>query len=90
MNLIFTLVSGFEALCEVYEALNLIEERCYLLILGGEARPVQLVERHHHGHHVLTVHDGDGEDTLGLVLRQLVHKFAVVSALCREREREFD
>jgi len=59
----------------------------YLLVLGAEARPVQLVDGHHHGHHVFTVHDGHRQHALRLELRQLVHKVAEVSAL-RERERE--
>lgn len=62
--------------------------RRYLLVLGGEAGRVQLVERHHHSHHVFTVHDGDGEDAFGLVLCQLVHEVAEVRALRRRREME--
>lgn len=55
--------------------------RRYLFVFGSEARPVQLVDGHHDSHHVLTVHDRDGEDVLGLILCQLIHKVAVIRAL---------
>lgn len=54
---------------------------CYLLVLASEAGSVQLVDGHHYSHHIFTVHDGDGEDALGLILCQLVHKVAEVRAL---------
>lgn len=56
-------------------------DRCYLFILRSEARPVQLIDGHHDGHHVFTVHDRDGEDVLGLVLGEFIHKAAVMRAL---------
>lgn len=62
--------------------------RCYLFILCGEVRPVQLVDGHHDRHHVLTVHDGDGEDVLGLIVCQLVHKVAEMRAL-RMRKQDY-
>ena len=54
---------------------------CYLFIIGGEAGSVQLIERHHDSHHVFAVHDGDGEDALGLVLGQLIDEVTEVRAL---------
>lgn len=54
---------------------------CYLLILGREAWLVQLVDGHHDGHHIFTIHDRDGEDVLGLILSQFVHKVAEMRAL---------
>lgn len=42
--------------------------RGYLFVLRSEAWPVQLVDGHHDGHHIFTVHDGDGEDVVGLGL----------------------
>lgn len=54
---------------------------CHLFILLGEARPVDLVDRHHHSHHVFPVHDGDGQDVFGGVLGQLIHKVAKMRAL---------
>lgn len=53
----------------------------HLFVLGGEVRPVQLVDGHHDGHHVFAVHDGDGEGVLGLILGQLVHKLTVKGRL---------
>lgn len=57
----------------------------YLFVLGSEARPVQLVDGHQDGHHVLTVHDGDGQHALSLILRQLVHEAAEMRTLKRRR-----
>lgn len=63
--------------------------RCYLFILRSEVRPVQLVDGHHDGHHVFTVHDGDGDDVLGLILSQLIHKVTEMRALWEEKKREY-
>lgn len=59
----------------------------YLLVLGGETRPVQLVDGHHDGHHVLAVQDGDGQNALCLVLSEFVHKVAEMRALRSGRRR---
>lgn len=56
----------------------------YLLVLGAEALPVQLVDGHHDGHHVFAVHDGDGQDVLCLILRQLINKAAEMRTLRRQ------
>lgn len=58
----------------------------YLFVLRGEARPVQLVDGHHDGHRVLTVHDGHGQDALCLILCQLVNKAAEMRTLKRRHE----
>ena len=63
--------------------------RCYLFILCSEVRPVQLVDGHHDGNHVFTVHDGDGDDVLGLILSQLIHKVTEMRALWEEKKREY-
>lgn len=62
----------------------------HLFVLGGEVRPVQLVDGHHDGHHVFAVHDGDGEGVLGLILGQLVHKLTVKGRLWREWRAEIN
>lgn len=50
-------------------------------------RPVQLVDGHHDGHHVLAVQDGDGHNALCLVVGQLIHKVAEMGTLRRKSER---
>ena len=62
--------------------------RRYLFILGGEARSIQLIEGHHDGHHVFAVHDGDGEDILGLILGQLINKATEIRVLGGETRKE--
>lgn len=62
--------------------------RSYLLVLGREVRPVQLVDGHHHSHHVFAVQDGDGHDVFGLVLGQLVNKAAEMRALWSRRRED--
>ena len=62
--------------------------RCYLFILRREVWPVQLVDGHHDGHHVFTIHDGDGNDVLGLILSQLIHKVTEMRALWEEKKRQ--
>lgn len=60
----------------------------YLLVLGREVRPVQLVDGHHHGYHVFAVQDGHGHDVLGFVLGQLVNKAAEMGALWSRRRED--
>lgn len=62
--------------------------RSYLLVLGREVRPVQLVDGHHHGYHVFAVQDGDGHDVLGLVLSQLINKVTEMRALWSRRRED--
>lgn len=62
--------------------------RWYLFILCSEAWAIQLIDGHHDGHHVFTIHDGDGEDVLGLILRQLIHKPTEMRALMRRGKKE--
>lgn len=54
---------------------------CYLFIFGGEAGSILLIERHHDSHHIFAVHNGDGENILGLVLSQVINKVTEVRAL---------
>lgn len=59
----------------------------YLFVFPGEVRSIHFIHGHDDSHNILPIHYRGGQDVLGLVLREVIHKVTEMFILKGVRDK---